>query len=82
MLIFDLGGGAFDLSVWIIEGGIFLRSNQRLEIDILEEKTLITEWWITEFKRRHKKDIKDNKRELRRLRTACDRAKRTLSASA
>ena len=59
-----------------------MRSNQLLEIDILEEKTLITEWWITEFKRRHKKDIKDNKRELRRLRTACDRAKRTLSASA
>ena len=35
-----------------------------------------------EFKRKHKKDMKGNKRALRRLRTACERAKRTLSASA
>ena len=37
---------------------------------------------VQEFKRKHKKDIKGNKRALRRLRTACERAKRTLSASA
>merc|ERR1712095_100 len=38
--------------------------------------------FMKEFKRKHKKDIKGNKRALRRLRTACERAKRTLSASA
>ena len=38
--------------------------------------------FVQEFKRKHKKDIKGNKRALRRLRTACERAKRTLSASA
>merc|ERR1712202_18584 len=38
--------------------------------------------FIKEFKRKHKKDISGNKRALRRLRTACERAKRTLSASA
>jgi len=38
--------------------------------------------FINEFKRKHKKDIKSNKRAVRRLRTACERAKRTLSASA
>merc|ERR1719277_2278463 len=38
--------------------------------------------FVTEFKRKHKKDISGNKRALRRLRTACERAKRTLSASA
>merc|ERR1719188_986021 len=38
--------------------------------------------FINEFKRKHKKDIKGNKRAVRRLRTACERAKRTLSASA
>merc|ERR1711975_43287 len=38
--------------------------------------------FVNEFKRKHKKDIKGNKRALRRLRTACERAKRTLSASA
>merc|ERR1712179_663162 len=38
--------------------------------------------FMTEFKRKHKKDIAGNKRAVRRLRTACERAKRTLSASA
>merc|ERR1712170_144029 len=38
--------------------------------------------FVNEFKRKHKKDITGNKRALRRLRTACERAKRTLSASA
>jgi heat shock protein 1/8 len=38
--------------------------------------------FVNEFKRKHKKDISGNKRALRRLRTACERAKRTLSASA
>ena len=37
--------------------------------------------FIQEFKRKHKKDISDNKRAVRRLRTACERAKRTLSSS-
>merc|ERR1712164_190321 len=36
---------------------------------------------MTEFKRKHKRDIAGNKRSLRRLRTACERAKRTLSSS-
>merc|ERR1719365_369265 len=38
--------------------------------------------FVQEFKRKHKKDLTGNKRALRRLRTACERAKRTLSASA
>merc|ERR1711963_1255880 len=38
--------------------------------------------FVNEFKRKHKKDISGNKRALRRLHTACERAKRTLSASA
>uniref|UniRef100_A0AAQ5Y7E1 Heat shock protein family A (Hsp70) member 8b n=1 Tax=Amphiprion ocellaris TaxID=80972 RepID=A0AAQ5Y7E1_AMPOC len=37
--------------------------------------------FISEFKRKYKKDISDNKRAVRRLRTACERAKRTLSSS-
>ena len=38
--------------------------------------------FVKEFQRKHKQDISSNKRALRRLRTACERAKRTLSASA
>ncbi len=37
--------------------------------------------FVQEFKRKHKKDITENKRAVRRLRTACERAKRTLSSS-
>ena len=37
---------------------------------------------MQEFKRKNKKDISDNPRSLRRLRTACERAKRTLSSAA
>merc|ERR1712107_873180 len=42
----------------------------------------LVDHFVTEFKRKHKKDLSGNKRALRRLRTACERAKRTLSASA
>ncbi|CAD6215224.1 unnamed protein product [Miscanthus lutarioriparius] len=59
VLIFDLGGGTFDVSLLTIEEGIF-----------------------EEFKRKHKKDITGNPRALRRLRTSCERAKRTLSSTA
>merc|ERR1719498_1016120 len=38
--------------------------------------------FIQEFKRKHKKDITGNARALRRLRTSCERAKRTLSSTA
>merc|ERR1712212_709493 len=38
--------------------------------------------FVQEFKRKYKKDVTTNKRSLRRLRTACERAKRTLSSSA
>merc|ERR1711910_15392 len=47
-----------------------------------ESNVLMVDLFVNEFKRKHKKDIKGNKRALRRLRTACERAKRTLSASA
>merc|ERR1712107_570490 len=42
----------------------------------------LVDHFVTEFKRKHKKDLSGNKRALRRLRTACERANRTLSASA
>jgi len=42
----------------------------------------LVDHFVKEFQRKHKKDISGNKRALRRLRTACERAKRTLSASA
>merc|ERR1711952_385476 len=84
VLIFDLGGGTFDVSILSIEGGIFevkaTAGDTHLGGEDFDNR--MVDHFVAEFKRKHKKDISGNKRALRRLRTACERAKRTLSASA
>jgi len=84
VLIFDLGGGTFDVSILSIEGGIFevkaTAGDTHLGGEDFDNR--MVDHFVNEFKRKHKKDITSNKRALRRLRTACERAKRTLSASA
>merc|ERR1711872_317723 len=84
VLIFDLGGGTFDVSILSIEGGIFevkaTAGDTHLGGEDFDNR--MVDHFVNEFKRKHKKDITGNKRALRRLRTACERAKRTLSASA
>ncbi|KAI3446725.1 hypothetical protein Pfo_003390 [Paulownia fortunei] len=70
VLVFDLGGGTFDVSLLTIEEGIFEDFDNRL-----------VNHFVAEFRRKHKKDISGNARALRRLRTACERAKRTLSST-
>jgi L1 cell adhesion molecule like protein len=84
ILIFDLGGGTFDVSLLTIDEGIFevkaTAGDTHLGGEDFDNR-LVT-WCLQEFKRKHKKDPSGNNRALRRLRTACERAKRTLSASA
>merc|ERR1712117_468764 len=84
VLIFDLGGGTFDVSILTIEDGIFevkaTAGDTHLGGEDFDNR--MVDHFIKEFQRKHKKDITPNKRALRRLRTACERAKRTLSASA
>merc|ERR1712001_428811 len=84
VLIFDLGGGTFDVSVLTIEDGIFEVKSTAGDTHLGGEDfdNRMVNHFMTEFKRKHKKDISENKRAVRRLRTACERAKRTLSASA
>merc|ERR1712226_463428 len=84
VLIFDLGGGTFDVSILTIEDGIFEVKSTAGDTHLGGEDfdNRMVDHFVTEFKRKHKKDITGNKRALRRLRTACERAKRTLSASA
>jgi len=84
VLIFDLGGGTFDVSILNIEGGIFEVKSTAGDTHLGGEDfdNRLVDHFVTEFKRKHKKDISGNKRALRRLRTASERAKRTLSASA
>merc|ERR1712012_1072255 len=84
VLIFDLGGGTFDVSILSIDDGIFevkaTAGDTHLGGEDFDNR--LVEHFIKVFQRKHKKDISQNKRALRRLRTACERAKRTLSASA
>lgn len=85
VLIFDLGGGTFDVSVLTIdEGSIFEVRSTAGDTHLGGEDfdNRIVNFFIQEFKRKNGKDISSNPRALRRLRTACERAKRTLSSSA
>ncbi|XP_075471000.1 heat shock-related 70 kDa protein 2 [Ascaphus truei] len=83
VLIFDLGGGTFDVSILTIDDGIFEVKSTAGDTHLGGEdfdNRMVTHF-VDEFKRKHKKDIGPNKRAVRRLRTACERAKRTLSSS-
>lgn len=83
VLIFDLGGGTFDVSILSIDDGIFEVKSTAGDTHLGGEDfdNRLVNHFATEFKRKHKKDLSTNKRALRRLRTACERAKRTLSSS-
>ncbi|EEH51861.1 heat shock protein 70kDa [Micromonas pusilla CCMP1545] len=84
VLIFDLGGGTFDVSLLTIEEGIFevkaTAGDTHLGGEDFDQRMM--NHFVQEFKRKHKKDLTGNARALRRLRTACERAKRTLSSTA
>ena len=84
VLIFDLGGGTFDVSLLTIDDGIFevkaTAGDTHLGGEDFDNR--LVNHFVMEFKRKNKKDITNNPRAMRRLRTACERAKRTLSSSA
>lgn len=84
VLIFDLGGGTFDVSLLNIDDGIFevLATAGDTHLGGEDFDNLLVKHFLDEFKRKYKHDISDNKRASRRLRTACEKAKRTLSSSA
>ena len=83
VLIFDLGGGTFDVSLLSIDDGIFevkaTAGDTHLGGEDFDNR--LVNHFAQEFKRRYKKDLTGNQRALRRLRTACERAKRALSSS-
>ncbi|KPJ17595.1 Heat shock protein 68 [Papilio machaon] len=84
VLIFDLGGGTFDVSILTIdEGSLFevkaTAGDTHLGGEDFDNR--LVNHLADEFKRKYKKDLRMNPRALRRLRTAAERAKRTLSSS-
>ena len=82
VLIFDLGGGTFDVSLLSIEDGIFEVKATAGDTHLGGEDfdNLLVNHFKGEFKRKNKVDLSDNKKSMRRLKTACERAKRTLSS--
>ena len=83
VLIYDFGGGTFDISILNIEDGIFevksTGGDTHLGGSDLDQR--IVEHLIKEFKVKHKVDLNDNKRAVRRLASAAEKAKRTLSST-
>ncbi|XP_030854002.1 heat shock 70 kDa protein IV-like [Strongylocentrotus purpuratus] len=84
VFIFDLGGGTFDVSILVIDDDIFevisTAGDTHLGGEDFDDR--LVHYLAEEFKRKHKRDMRSNPRSLRRLRTAAERAKRTLSSSA
>ena len=83
MLIFDLGGGTFDVSLLTIEDGIFevKATNGHTHLGGEDFDNMLVEFCIVAFKKQSGIDIKTNARAMRRLRTQCEKAKRILSSA-
>jgi heat shock protein 1/8 len=83
VLIFDLGGGTFDISVLTIEDGVFevkaVGGDNNLGGEDIDNR--MVDHFCEEFKKKYNKKLKDNDRSIRRLKSACERAKRTLSST-
>ncbi|KAI9656053.1 MAG: Heat shock protein ssb1 [Bathelium mastoideum] len=81
VLIYDLGGGTFDVSLLNIQGGVFTVRATAGDTHLggQDFDTNLLDHFKKEFQRKTKKDISGDPRAIRRLRTACERAKRTLS---
>ena len=71
VLIFDLGGGTFEVKA--------SAGDTHLGGEDFDNR--MVDYFLQDFRRRHRKDMSQNQRSLRCLRTACERAKRTLSSS-
>jgi len=84
VLIYDMGGGTFDVSLLTIEDGIFevkaTAGDTHLGGEDFDNR--VVDFCMQDFKRKNRgKDLAGNQRAIRRLRTQCERAKRTLSSS-
>jgi L1 cell adhesion molecule like protein len=83
VLIFDLGGGTFDVSLLVIDDGVFevkaTSGDTHLGGEDFDNR--LVDYFVDVFLKQTGLDIKSNARSLRRLRTACERAKRALSQS-
>ena len=83
ILIFDCGGGTQDVSLLTIDDGLFEVKSTAGDTHLGGEDfdNILVDHFTREFKRKHKKDLRTNNRAIRRLKTACEKAKRVLSST-
>ena len=84
IIVYDLGGGTFDVSLLSIDDGVFevLATAGDTHLGGEDFDNNLLEHFKKEFQRKTSLDISEDARALRRLRSACERAKRTLSSVA
>ncbi|CAH9065747.1 unnamed protein product [Cuscuta epithymum] len=82
ILVFDLGGGTFDVSILTIDNGVFevLSTNGDTHLGGEDFDQRVMEYFIKLIKKKHGKDISKDYRALGKLRRECERAKRALSS--
>ena len=83
ILIYDFGGGTFDLSLLVIDGGIFEVKSTAGDTHLggSDIDNILVDFLCEEFKKKYKKDIRSNPRSIKRLNLAAEKAKKSLSTS-
>ncbi|KAM3378077.1 luminal-binding protein 5 [Capsicum galapagoense] len=81
ILVYDLGGGTFDVSILSIDNGVFevLATNGNTHLGGEDFDHKLMDYFIKLIKRKYNKDISNDKKALGKLRKECERAKRALS---
>ncbi|EFJ49128.1 luminal binding protein Bip1 [Volvox carteri f. nagariensis] len=82
ILVFDLGGGTFDVSILTIDNGVFevISTNGDTHLGGEDFDQRVMEYFIKLIKKKYKKDISGDARALQKLRREAERAKRALSS--
>lgn len=82
ILVFDLGGGTFDVTLLTIDDGVFevLSTNGDTHLGGEDFDQRIMDYMMKLFKRKYNKDVSGDKRALAKLRRECEKAKRALSS--
>ena len=83
ILVFDCGGGTHDVSILTLDGGIFevKATGGDTHLGGSDIDNEISNYLCEDIKKRHKKDVRQNARALKRLNIAAEKAKKTLSSS-
>ncbi len=81
VLIFDAGGGTFDVTIMAIDDGVFevIATHGDHHLGGEDIDNALTNHFVQEFKRKYKKDLVTSPRAMKRLKNACERAKKNLS---